>query len=374
MALQKALKFHESGHLDAAQALYEQVLRQQPKHFDALHLLGALWHQKGDHKRAIELIRQAIDLYARNPLFYVNLANALTEIGEYPEALRHYERALKLAPGHPEIELSRAAALVDVGAFDEATKIIQAQLNRDPDNANAWFNLGLAQAKTYRYKLAIESLTRCLHIDGRNTKAMYELAANYVYTDEFQSAVVVLDILLGVSPDDDRAWALRGVAFEHLNLFDEALESLRRAYKTNRETISELISISLQTLYWDRLAELKSDLSKLIHEDLACRTQFFMMALQTSAQEQYKTFTQASKVHYPAHAFQHTFDHQHAKIRVAYVSGDFKQHPVSYLTAELFELHDKERFEIIGVNINGKAAHDEMTERVHDHGRASASR
>ncbi|MDI9331633.1 MAG: tetratricopeptide repeat protein [Alphaproteobacteria bacterium] len=363
MALQKALKFHEAGDLDAARPLYEQVLKQQPKQFDALHLLGVLHHQQGQHHRAIELIQKAIALYGRNPLFHANLANALTELGEYAQALKSYDRALKLAPGHPEIELNRAAAWVDIGWTEKASAVIEQHLRANPQHHAAWFNLGQLKRRQHRLPQAIDAFTQALHLNGLDTQSMYELASTYHEMEQYDQALVTLDILLEIEPEHDKAWALRGLALYLYGRPELALQSLDRS-GMNKEMLAQLLMVSLGSLQWGRYAELKADLSAWIGSGETVSIPFHLLPVQTSARQQQMALQRWVKLYRPPHPQPKAFTHHHQRIRLAYVSGDFKEHPVSYLTAELYELHDRGRFELIGVNINGKGVHDAMTERV----------
>ena len=80
--LQRALKLHQAGQWPAAADLYAQVLRQQPRHPDALHLMGILHHQQGNPALAIDCMRKAIDISGRQAMYHANLSNVLTEVGD----------------------------------------------------------------------------------------------------------------------------------------------------------------------------------------------------------------------------------------------------------------------------------------------------
>lgn len=364
MTLHRAMKLHEAGDLKSARPLYEQVLKQQAGQVDALHLLGVLHHQQGEHRRAIELIAQAIGRYGRNPMFHANLANVLTEVGEYAQAMKSYDRALKLAPGQAEIELNRAAALVDLGLVDEASRIFDRYLQQQPHNHGAWYNMALLARRQHRMPAAIAAFTRALQIDGRHTQTMYGLASTHYEMEQIQEALVTLDILLQVDPGHAQAWALRGLTLYRYGRPDLALESLNQPGVNPRKTLAQLLMVSLGSLQWDRYAELKADLAEQIEAGETVEMPFHVLPVQTDARQQLMTLQQWIKIHRPALAKPKPLNRPHDKIRLAYVSGDFKLHPVSFLTAELFELHDRSRFELIGVNINALGQHDEMTGRI----------
>ena len=79
--LTQAVRHHEAGQLEKAEALYREVLSGDPNQPDALHLLGVLAHQKGDHAAAVTLLRQAIAQDASAPIFHLHLGYALDASG-----------------------------------------------------------------------------------------------------------------------------------------------------------------------------------------------------------------------------------------------------------------------------------------------------
>jgi Flp pilus assembly protein TadD len=84
--LHSALSLHQQGKLDQAEALYRQALIQHPAQPDALHYLGVIAHQRGDHTTASRLIRQAIGTQPL-PDMYQNLAVILTAAGQREAAI-----------------------------------------------------------------------------------------------------------------------------------------------------------------------------------------------------------------------------------------------------------------------------------------------
>ncbi len=72
-SLQEALKHHEAGELEKAEALYQEIIRVDPGHADALHLLGVAAHQKADHRRAADFIGRAIAQHSQSALYHSNL-------------------------------------------------------------------------------------------------------------------------------------------------------------------------------------------------------------------------------------------------------------------------------------------------------------
>src|ERR1700682_348591 len=92
-ALELAIGHHRTGRLSEAEALYRQVLGVEPRHADALHLLGRIEHTRGRFDEAVELFDRAIAADGSPPMFYNNLGEALQAQGRLDEALAAYREA-----------------------------------------------------------------------------------------------------------------------------------------------------------------------------------------------------------------------------------------------------------------------------------------
>src|SRR5947209_5295784 len=97
-SLALALQHHRAGRLQDAEQLYRQILAVEPAHADALHLLGVLAHQVGQHELAVTWIRHAIELKSADANFHNNLGEALSALRRLPEAVASYCQALALNP------------------------------------------------------------------------------------------------------------------------------------------------------------------------------------------------------------------------------------------------------------------------------------
>ncbi|MEY2622758.1 MAG: hypothetical protein RIT26_2578 [Pseudomonadota bacterium] len=364
ISLQKALKRHEAGDLEGARSAYETLLVREPKQFDALHLLGLVHHQLGQHTRAAELIRQAIAIYAGNPIFHANLATALTEIGDYPAALKSYDRALRIDPKNSEVQLNRAAALIDLGGVEEAQHIIREHLQRNPRHESAWVNLGSAQRRLNQAQEAVASFHRALEINGTNTETMHKLASAHLELGQHIEALAVLDILCQHDPKHLKASVLQAQALFALKQFDRSFKAAFRFDQIDTDTLSVQLMICQGAVLWDQRSALCSALSEGCRAGETISIPFHALAVQTDPQEQLQLLQRWIQRHRPEIKAAQPKPPASGKIKLAYVSGDFKQHPVAYLTAELFELHDRSRFEVIGVDINSKKEVDPMTERI----------
>jgi tetratricopeptide (TPR) repeat protein len=102
--LRLAFEHHRQGRLAEAALIYRTVLSEQPRHTEALHLLGVVAHQQGDHGQAIELIAQAVAGNRGNAVYHANLAEAYRVLGRLDQAVACCCTALRLRPDFAESE------------------------------------------------------------------------------------------------------------------------------------------------------------------------------------------------------------------------------------------------------------------------------
>ena len=164
-ALTVAIKRHQEGHRQEAERLYRQILEVDPQQPDAIHLLGVLAAQTGQHELAVEYIRRAIVFRETAAPFHVNLGNALHALGALDEAISCYRRAPALQPDVVEGHSNLGNALRVQGKLEEAAACYRLALEIKPDFAEAHNNLGNAFKTQARLDDAVNCYRRALAID-----------------------------------------------------------------------------------------------------------------------------------------------------------------------------------------------------------------
>ena len=140
---QKALALHQQGELTQANAIYEQVLAANPRHFDALHLSGVVAHQTGNHTRAVELMERSININPHNAVAHNNLGNALHQINRSEDALASYDRAIGIKADHAEAYNNRGLVLQELKRLDEALTCYDKAIAINPSYVDAHWNKSL---------------------------------------------------------------------------------------------------------------------------------------------------------------------------------------------------------------------------------------
>jgi tetratricopeptide (TPR) repeat protein len=174
--LTRANDLHLQGQWDQAEALYRQVLSSQPGHPDALHLLGLLMHQRGNHKAAIDLIGRAIAINDRSPSYFVNRGVALLAAGMADAAIEHFQAALRLRPDLAQAYLNLGNALRSQKRFPEAADSYRQAIEFSPSLAEAYFNLGIVLQEQGDFDGAANNFRETARMQPRRCDAYFHLS------------------------------------------------------------------------------------------------------------------------------------------------------------------------------------------------------
>ncbi len=131
--LATAAALHRQGRLAEADALYQDILCGDPRHFDALHLRGVIALQTRRWEEGVALVRDAIALNGSVPEAHDNLGNGLRELHRFDEALASFDRAIALRPGDARLHRNRGSALQSLGRHEEALASFATAFALQPD-------------------------------------------------------------------------------------------------------------------------------------------------------------------------------------------------------------------------------------------------
>jgi tetratricopeptide (TPR) repeat protein len=173
--LTTAVEMHQAGQIGPAAQIYQQILAREPENADALHLLGVLRHQCGDHDQAVALINRAVVLGPSVPSFHANLAEAYRALGEFGRAAACCRTALQLRPDYPEAHCNLGLALQGQGRHGEAREHFRWALQLQPDFANAHSNLGIALRELGESDAALTHFRRAVELDPKSAPARTNL-------------------------------------------------------------------------------------------------------------------------------------------------------------------------------------------------------
>ena len=386
----------EQGQADEALACYRKVLARQPHHAMAHFNIGTLLRRLGRFDEALAALNSALAAAPKEADVHVNLGSVYEEMGRREDAVAHYRRALALNPRHTQAHNNLGHMLHSQGQNEEAAACFNQALEIDPGHADACINLGNVRAEQGRHAEAQTLYEKALRAGAQGYEAHYNLGSLFRLQGRLKDAITHYREALARAPGravihNDLGSAYRqagdleaatacyrkaietdpGDAHARYNLaetlklqgrLDEAMRWYEEALAINPDFIralSGLIHMRQHVCQWEGIEDLWERLRRDMRStpDAARVSPFSILSLPTTAAEQLacaKAWVQQEVAPLAAAAAGLRFDfsgrqrREPGKLRIGYLSWDFHKHATSYLIAELFELHDRGRFEIVG--------------------------
>jgi len=224
-----ALQRHQSGRLREAEALYRQILTQQPAHVGALHYLGVLEHQQGRNELAIDMIGRAIALNPNAPEAHNNLGLALKANGQVDEAIAAYRQALALKSNYASALYNLGFALQSKEQLDEAIAAYQHAIALRPNYVEAHSSLGDALREKGRLDEAIAAFRQAVALGPDRPDAHNNLGVALKDKGQFEEAVAAYRRAIALRPDYAEAHSNLGNALRSTRKLDEAIAAHRQA-------------------------------------------------------------------------------------------------------------------------------------------------
>ena len=226
---QNGLAFHQNGNFNEALKAYYQILKINPKHFDALQLSATIYLQCKKYTDALNLFRSALKIKSNHVPALINFGNVLFELKNYDEALKTYDKAIRLEPGNPGAYNNRGNVLKNLNRLDEALKNYNAAIQLEPNYADAHNNRGALLNQLKRYDEAIISLDEAIKLKPNNAEAFYNLGNAKEDYASFDEALQNYNKAIELKPNYAEAYNNRGSLLSNKKYFDEALQNYNKA-------------------------------------------------------------------------------------------------------------------------------------------------
>ena len=355
-AFDLALAHHQAGRLPEAEAIYRQILAQQPDHAGVLHMLGVLTYQKGQAEAGVALIRQAIALAPRVPEFHSNLGNILREIGLLDEAVAACRQAIALNPTLPDAYNNLGVVLVETEKWDEARAAYHQAITLKPDCAEAYHNLGIIFRHQGKLEEAIAAYRQAIALKPDYREAYHALVLIFQDRGQLQEAADLCRQAIAHRPNDPLLYNNLGFFLWSLRQFDEAIPALRHAialkpdfagaYNNLGNTLKDQGQLDAALVCYDHALVLEPN------DTVVACNQIYLLHFHpdSSARDIYEASCRWNRK-YAAPLKSSLRPHSNdsalgKKLKIGYISPDLSRHPVGRFLLPLLQNHDHARMEI----------------------------
>ena len=362
--------FQDLNNLEAAITSYKKVLIIKPNFAELHNNLGVIYHGIGEIDSALGHLKKAVKISPEFAEAFHNLGNTYKELNQPDKSLDCYKNAIALNINYAEPHYASGNILQDLGQFDKAVKSYQMTLTIEPDKAYAHYELGNISHDLGQFDESIESYEKALSIDPENDQFNNGIGIVLNKTGQFEKALKFYKKSISINPKYAEAYFNLGNLLLDLNQLDDAVLNYEQAINLKSgidRNFGNLFHTKMHLCSWDNFSNDLEVLNNKINNNNNNKTidPFALSALIDDGKIQLKNAKIFAKEKIPRGDVWSKINHysNHKKIRIGYFSADFREHPVSYLSSKIYQLHDRSQFEIYAFSF-GPDTQDEMNLRI----------
>ena len=356
-------------------ASFDRALAISPDFVDAHVQRSAVLAGLKRYDTAIAACDRALALKPHEIAALLIKAGALQALRRSEAALAAADTALSIAHDNAEALVLRGVALGTLGRLDKSLVSLDRALAIKPDDVDVLINRGQTLNGLGDYGNAVRSLDRALAGAPRNIAALVNCGVANSELQNSREALELFERAVAIDPDHADAQYNRGLVLVQFGRHAEAIASFERAlaHAGNRSRVLGELAKALRIVCdWPKLETIAGELLGQIGKGPI--DPFLLLGMECTPQQQRAGAERwlADVVGAGRSAFPSPPLRGSGKIKIAYLSADFRSHPTSYLLADLIERHDRGRFDVTGISFgvdDGSALRRRMAQafdRFHD--------
>lgn len=347
---------------------FETSVKINPEHADGHCYLGTALRETKQFKRALNHLNKAVELAPDHALAHYNLATTLHDLGLHQDAICSFGRSIELAPNFPDAYAGYGVSLFQLGQIESALSFYDKAISLAPDHPEYFYNKAKALGKLRKFPEALSCYERAItlkpdYIDAYANQGLVLLELNCL-----EEALVSEEMAINLDPNYAEAYGNRGVVLQELKRFEDALESYKKAYEIKPDIdclLGSKLHVQMHLCEWINFDNEADTLATRINEKFLASPPFVLLSvldaplLQKTGAETYVA-QRYPKAQTPLFS---SASSDYSKIKVGYFSSDFTNHATMHLMAELFECHDKKKFEFTAFSL-GQERNDPWRQRA----------
>ncbi len=363
-AFHRGRELKKQGKLEEAAACFREAISRDRNYIAAYNNLGNLLQSQGKTLEAIAFYQQALQLNPNLAVAHCNLASARQLQGEIEPAIAGYREALRLKPDFFLAHHNLGKLLAGQGKLLEAESCYQQALSLQPNNGRVYLDCGYLREQQGRWKEAIACFRRAISCQPDLAEAYNSLGSVLQAHGLEEQALVNYQRALQLDPNFAQAHFKLGELYNAREKFPEALAHYERALAIQPEATNVFYSLSylrVQMCDWKDYRSRIEELIRRTETHIRNNTAAFLSPLMLSSfpvplslhAEVGRYYGKLVKKFAGCDDFQKATksDRNPKKLRVGYLSPDFRTHPVGILLHQLFQNHDRSGFEIYAYSL-----------------------
>jgi protein O-GlcNAc transferase len=356
--------FRLKGEYLKASQCYKEAIRLNPDHAEAYNNLGATLRSMGEHEEALECYNQAVSINPNYASAYCNLGNLYRELGNFEKARVNYQKSIELQPVNADAFKGLGETYLEFGKISEAkesltraneikpgniavlnslanifhqmrnhtkaAELYQIVIDKDPDNADSYNNLGTALIDSGRVEEGVSTLCRAAKLNPDLPEVHYNIGKGLENLGRLNEALSYYQKSVDLNPYFSTAWNNMGNIYKDQGNCEKAISYYRIALdKFTSDTMKSTIPLSD------------------IHSNIPLTMHYFEVISPDELFAEHRRWASehasALRKYIPEHKNDISPDR---RLRIGYVSPDFRVHSVAYFIQTLLAAHNRSVFEV----------------------------
>ncbi len=317
-----AVNFHKEGRIQEAKKLYIEIINLDNRHCSSYNNLGLVLQAEGNLVEAEKMFKNAVLIFNGYIDAYNNLGNLHNGLANYDHAIMYYDSALKIAPKNPSLHVNIGNAYQSKGKFEQAYQHYNQALSIDSNLTEAHVSLGNLFNRVKRVSDSVICYQRALALSPDYANAYNNLG----YALRIQSRVVraaqIFERALRIDPNHFDTYVNYGGSHKDVGRVDVALGCYERALSLNPNSVNAMSNLLFAHNYTDSLTPEQVSWR---HIDIG---------------RQIEAVNKIQNLPFP------NSKAKNRRLRIGYVSPDFRQHAVTFFFEPLLRSHDHSKVEI----------------------------
>ena len=366
-AFAETVRLHQSGQSDAAEQGYRDLLQQQPTFPAALCNLGVLLARRGQHDEAIRCygLSLAVDPAFTDALY--NLGNLYRKQGRETDAIEQYRACLLADPNHANAQYNLGTTCAGLGQFGDAEACFRDVLRMEPKSKECTLRLGDLLLRTGRIDAGVTLFREYAQDHPEDPRGLYNLGLALANANNPTEAIELQYRALRLRPDYPEAHNALALALELLGRKDDALYHYEQAV-TARPDFADAwsnfaVNLSEQGRCDDAITCLRRSLhfrpdAPAIHSNLLLLLNYSSSVSAVQLRAEHEDWGRRFTTPVQPRPSPHPPLDPDRRLRIGYLSADFRQHTIAEFIGALFRHHDRANVEVFAYS---NVLHDDDT-------------
>jgi len=366
--LLQGVNLMQTGKMPEAESVFKTVIQSHPDTAEAYQLLGLIYAGREDYERAQQCFKEAVRIEPNNAAYNSNYANTLQDTWKIEESLTYYQKAIDLKPDFVDAHFNMGNSYRKLQRFPEALKCYESGKKLNPHYLKCYLNSAVVYEAMKQMDRAVAEIFEALKFAPLSFELLSYLAVMYSIKKEYQLAMDYFKKAFETGQADDKFFLNYGTVCIEMNQPAEAAKAFLKSAELSpgkNAVLGRALHQKMLIADWSGVKELNDEIVRRLPlgEDVA--DPFGYMGYSDSERDlQLAGFLYLNRK-FPTlpNDFLTKKYPRHKRIKIAYVSGEFREHANGSLMTGLIECHDKEKFEVIGLD-NGEGDEGDLRRRL----------